>query len=123
MIEYEEARRVALGYLSELEEESRKIADLRKDLTPRERGILALPKEQDVLELALMEDATIEGDFGWVFFWAKRAYLETRDDRHALVGNAPILVSRYDGSLHHTGTAYPIDFFIDNFRRTGKTWG
>ena len=123
MIDYEEARRLALRYLSELEEESRKVADLRKDLTPRERDILGFPQEYDILELGLMEEATIEGDFGWVFFWARRAYLETRDDRYSLVGNAPILISRRDGSLHETGTAYPIDFFIDNFRRTGKTRG
>ena len=123
MIDYEEARNLALRYLSELEEESRKVADLRKDLTSREREILALPQESDVLELGLVEEATIEGDFGWVFFWTTRAYLETQDDRHSLVGNAPILISRRDGSLHMTGTAYPIDFFINNFRRTGKTHG
>ena len=123
MIDYEEARNLALRYLSELEEESRKVADLRNDLTPRERDILGLRQESDVLELGLVEEAMIEGDFGWVFFYTTRAYLETQDDRHSLVGNAPILISRHDGSLHVTGTAYPIDFFIDNFRRTGKTHG
>ncbi len=120
---YEEARRLALDYLSKIEEESRKVADLRKDLTPRDREILSLPGESDILELGLVEEATIEGDFGWVFFWTTRAYLETEDDRDALVGNAPILISRRDGSLHETGTAYPIEFFIENFKRTGNTHG
>ncbi len=123
MIDYEEARRLALQYLSGMEEDSRKVADLRKDLTPRERDILRLPQEYDILELGLVEEATIEGDFGWVFFYTTRAYLETQDDRYALVGNAPILISRRDGSLHITGTAYPIDFYINNFRRTGNTQG
>lgn len=122
-ITFEEARRLALQYLSELEEESRKVAELRKDLTPREREILGLPQESDILELGLAEEATIEGDFGWVFFWTTRAYLETEDDRYALVGNAPILISRRDGSLHETGTAYPIEVFIENFNRTGNTHG
>ena len=122
-ITYEEARRLALDYLSKLEEESRKVADLRKDMTPREREILSLPQESDVLELGLVEEATIEGDFGWVFFWTTRAYLETEDDRYALVGNAPILISRRDGSLHLTGAAYPIEVFIENFKRTGNTHG
>ncbi len=122
-ITYEEARRLALEYLSKLEEESRKVADLRKDLTPREREILGLPQESDILELGLAEEATIEGDFGWVFFWTTRAYLETEDDRYALVGNAPILISRRDGSLHETGAAYPIEVFIENFKRTGDTHG
>ncbi len=83
----------------------------------------AFPKESDILELGLVEEATIEGDFGWVFFWTTRAYLETEDDRYALVGNAPILISRRDGSLHLAGTAYPIEVFIKNFKRTGNTHG
>ncbi len=123
MIDYEEARRLALDHLSGLEEESRKIVDLRKDLTLGERGNLGLPRKDDVLEFALMEDATIEGDFGWVFFWNSRAFLGSQDDRHALGGNAPIIVSRRDGSLHSTGTARPIDFYIENFRRSGNTLG
>ena len=122
-ITYEEARRLASDYLSKLEEESRKVADLRKGMTPREREILSLPQESDVLELGLVEEATIEGDFGWVFFWTTRAYLETEDDRYALVGNAPILISRRDGSLQLTGTAYPIEVSIENFKRTGNTHG
>lgn len=122
-ITYEEARRLALQYLSELEEESRKVAELRKDLTPREREMLSLPQDSEILELGLVEEATIEGDFGWVFFWTSRAYLETEDDRYALIGNAPILISRRDGSLHETGTAYPIEVFIENFNRTGNTHG
>ena len=122
-ITYEEARRLASEYLSKLEEEAWQVADLRKRLTPREREIVSLSQESDVLELGLVEEATIEGDFGWVFFYATRAYLETGDDRYALVGNAPILVSRRDGSLHETGTAHPIEFFIENFERTGNTHG
>ncbi len=121
MITYEEARRLALDYLSKLEEESRKVAELRRDLTPRESEILILPQENDILELGLVEEATIEVEFGWVFFCAARGYLETEDDRYALVGNAPILISRRDGSLHETGAAYPIEVSIENFKRTGNT--
>ena len=54
---------------------------------------------------------------GWVFFWDAARYLETGDLRDRLGGNAPILVDRRDGSVHLTGTARPLDDYIDSYVR------
>jgi hypothetical protein len=35
------------------------------------------------LELCILEDRTIEADFGWVFFYTSKLHRETGDWRHA----------------------------------------
>ena len=123
MIDYEQARRLMLQYLADIEAGFRKVADLRKDLTPREREVLGLGREGDVLDLAIIENETIEGDFGWVFLYETKKYLESEDFGDGLLGNAPIIVSKLDGSLHETGTAESIEFYIENFKRSGDPHG
>ena len=57
--------------------------------------------------LELLASATRTTDFGWVFFYNSKKYLETGEIRFALAGNAPLIVDALDGSLHVTGTAQP----------------
>jgi len=66
-------------------------------------------------DLVLLEDKTIERSFGWVFFYDSRKFLDTHDRLHALLGNAPLIVDRRDGSVHLTGTARPIQFYIERY--------
>lgn len=66
--------------------------------------------------LAVMENLTREEDFGWVFFYTKR-FVESGDMQWALGGNAPLIVDRRTGQLHVTGTAHPIEHYIEEFRR------
>ena len=54
--------------------------------------------------VVVVEPRTIERDFGWVFSYESRKALETNDIRYALSGNGPIIVDRYDGSLHRFGS-------------------
>jgi len=69
-------------------------------------------------ELAILSEHTIETDFGWVFFWNSRKYMETDEFQYALAGNAPLIVDRRDGSIHETSTAEPIEKIIEHYRRT-----
>ena len=72
------------------------------------------------LELVLLPESTIEGAWGWMFFYDSRAHAEQGNLSAALAGNAPIIVSREDGSLHVTGTAFPPERYIENFIATGN---
>ncbi len=120
MITFEEALQLVLRHLATIEAESRGIADLRKGLTSSERKVLGFGSpEDDALKLTILEKETIEGDFGWVFFYQSKKFIESGDYAYALGGNAPLLVSRQDGKLHTTGTAHPIETYINNFRRSG----
>jgi hypothetical protein len=66
-------------------------------------------------ELVICDENTIERPFGWVFFYDSRRALETGDFRHAIAGNAPIIVNRHDGSITVTGTALPVEYYISEY--------
>jgi hypothetical protein len=53
---------------------------------------------------AVQWDATTEFNFGWIFYWNSRRFLETGDRRHALHGNTPFIVDRRNGSVYPIGT-------------------
>jgi hypothetical protein len=63
----------------------------------------------------ILDDVTIERPFGWVFFYDSAEHQRTGNFRHALAGNAPIIVNRFDGSLHLTGTARPTEEYIHDY--------
>lgn len=69
---------------------------------------------------AVQWDATTQFNFGWVFYWNSRRFLETGDGRHALHGNTPFLVDRRDGSVHPIGTGAPLQASIRAF---ADAWG
>jgi Immunity protein 35 len=74
-------------------------------------------------ELVILDESTIEKPWGWVFFHTSRKWLETKDFRYALAGNAPTLVERSTGKLLSTGTALSIESYIENYERTGNPHG
>jgi len=75
--------------------------------------------ENQNIELVILEDLTQEHDFGWVFFYNSKTYLESGDFRDTLAGNVPLIVDRKRGQIHITGTAHDIDFYIKNFKENG----
>ena len=58
-----------------------------------------------------------EHDFGWVYFYDGSMHLATGSALDAVVGNAPLIVDRADGRLYITGTAQPIEHYLQEFRR------
>jgi Immunity protein 35 len=68
-------------------------------------------------ELVVLDSHTIEKPFGWIFFYDSRRHIETGHFRDALAGNAPIVVTRADGRVHPTGTAYPLEHYLKTFDR------
>ena len=51
-------------------------------------------------EIVILDEETIEKPYGWIFFYQSRAFIETGDFSHFLVGNGPIVIERTDGSIH-----------------------
>lgn len=58
-----------------------------------------------------------EHDFGWLYFYNTKEFVKTGDFVFALGGNAPVIVGRHDGKLYATGTAKPIEHYLNDFRR------
>jgi ribosomal protein L7/L12 len=64
------------------------------------------------LDLVILDEATEEHSFGWVFFYRGRKQL--------LCGNAPLIVDRQSGSVVTTGTAMPTEYYARNYEATGN---
>lgn len=71
--------------------------------------------EADSVECVVLGDETIEKEWGWVFFYQSKAFVESGDFRDMLGGNAPIIVDRNTGSLIYTGTSYDIEHYIKEY--------
>ncbi|SDL12420.1 YrhB domain-containing protein [Nonomuraea jiangxiensis] len=77
------------------------VARLRHDV----RGYFA---EDDDFVIVEMEEYPI----GWVYYYQSSRYLRTRRMSAALMGNAPVLIDRRDGSILPTGTAHAVEHYI-----------
>ena len=73
------------------------------------------PYAEQAVELAIIDDETIEKEYGWVFFYQTKDYLQTGDIVDALAGNAPYIVNKYTGDIIETGTANPIEDYIAEY--------
>jgi Immunity protein 35 len=81
---------------------------------------LDLLKAEIGADMVVIENATIEKNLYWVFFYNSKAYLEEGNLSSALAGNSPLIVDKIDGSIHQTGTAHSIEFYLEEFERTKK---
>jgi hypothetical protein len=68
-------------------------------------------------EPAIVDEQTLEEDFGWVFFYDSKLFLETQFFSYCIAGNSPIIVNKYDGSTLATGTARPAEYYIEEYRK------
>jgi hypothetical protein len=75
------------------------------------------PPDYDMRErgdsLVIIESSTIEKDYGWIFFYNSRKYLETKKDRYLLYGGGPIVIEKEDGSIHQLGSAGGAQYQIE----------
>ena len=67
--------------------------------------------------LTLLPEETVEKEYGWVFFYSTRRYVETGDELYSLAGNAPFLVTKNSGELHVFGTARPLEDYLEEYER------
>ena len=70
------------------------------------------------IDCIILNDQTIEKEWGWVFFYQSEKYIESKDFRDMLAGNAPIIVDKSSGKLSYTGTAREIEFYINEYEKS-----
>lgn len=66
-------------------------------------------------EVVIIDSATLERSFGWVFFYQSKEYLLTGESSWQLAGNAPLIVNRHTGEVIATGTAAPTEEYISHY--------
>lgn len=67
---------------------------------------------------ALDDAFSFETELCWVFCYNSKRFVETRDPESALFGNAPIIISKLDGSLVPSGTAEPVERYVARYERS-----
>jgi hypothetical protein len=72
--------------------------------------------ERAEVEVVILDEHTREEDFGWVFFYQSAEYVKSSCTSDLLAGNAPIVVLRDSGEIHVTGTALPVDDYLEKFK-------
>jgi Immunity protein 35 len=55
----------------------------------------------------------LERKAAWVFFWNTKEYVETGDTRHALGGNAPVVVFKETAQARFLDTARSPEFYLN----------
>ncbi len=83
--------------------------------------------ESNVLALnpdcALVEGETHEYPRCFVFFYQSKKFVETGDFAEMLVGHGPVLVSREDGRVFETGSAFSVCHYVEAFEACGDPFG
>lgn len=70
-------------------------------------------------EFVINSSATVEKEFGWVFFYTPKKYAETGDRKYLVPGAGPLVVLRADGRTMFLTTSVPPQAAIEEF---DKEW-
>lgn len=89
--------------------------EYKRAIALAEMTIASMSPLPDGDTLILLLEHTIEHPVGWVFFYTSRLYNETGDFKYALGGNAPLIVDRHTSAVVPTGTARPIQAYIEEY--------
>jgi hypothetical protein len=65
--------------------------------------------------LVILDEETLQKDYGWIFFYTSHRYLETNLISHMLAGNGPIVVEKESGALTQLSTAMPLQESIRDY--------
>jgi Immunity protein 35 len=74
------------------------------------------------LEIVIVDEFTMSFEYGWVFFYQSKIFLETENPDFMLGGNAPILVDKFEGSILLTGTGKDIKEYIKIYNQFKLEW-
>jgi hypothetical protein len=70
------------------------------------------------VECVLLDEHTLEEPFGWVFFfYQSAAFVRTGEPSARLASNSPLVVFRDTGEIRPTGTAHPLEHYLEPIRR------
>lgn len=72
-------------------------------------------------KLVIQDEKTIERSFGWVFFYNSKEFVETKDPKYMIAGNAPLIVNRSDSVIQELGTAHPIEYYVDEYESASRS--
>lgn len=90
--------------------------NLSKAVQIANKKLVDLSNEMGI-ETKIIEEATIEKDYYWVFFYNSKLYLDGGNLSYALAGNSPFIVDKIKGNIYETGTAFNIEYYMEKFEK------
>ncbi|WP_315742067.1 YrhB domain-containing protein [Bradyrhizobium sp. SZCCHNR1075] len=70
----------------------------------------------------IVRPSTVTKPYGWIFFYESKEFLDNGVELARLAGNAPIIVNRNTNELRVTGTAMPLEHYLEQYERTLATF-
>lgn len=87
-----------------------------------EKAVLdLLKKTEKELGVQLLISEVMQKDFGWIFLFNTREYVETGNNSSRLAGNAPLIFDKLDGVIYITGTSDTLESYVEQYRHGIKT--
>ncbi|NQY36337.1 MAG: ribosomal protein L7/L12 [Alteromonadaceae bacterium] len=74
---------------------------------------------KDKLDCVLLSDATEEFTKCFVIYYQSSKYIETGKDEEMYVGHGGVIVSKENGDVFETGTAFAVEHYVDVFDMCG----
>jgi hypothetical protein len=84
-----------------------------KTIAERYLAFIMLNSGSDI-ELALY-DNRVKKDYGNLFVYQSKNFMETGDEQYLLGGNAPFLVEKETGRIITFGTAHPEEYYLEAY--------
>ena len=72
------------------------------------------------VECVIMDEYTMEEEFGYMFFCQSKQFVQTRHMRDMLVGGGGIIVNKHDGLVQQTGSNRPAEYFAKKYLEEWK---
>ena len=69
-------------------------------------------------ELIILNDKIIDRPEYWVIPYTSKMWHETENMTYAIVGNAPIIVNKQSGEMTETGSALPIEAYMEDYEKS-----
>jgi len=68
----------------------------------------------------VLDEKTIEKDFGWIFFYNSERFTITRNPIHRLAGNGPVFVNKITGTVEFFGSTPSLDVILEAYQKELK---
>jgi oxalate decarboxylase/phosphoglucose isomerase-like protein (cupin superfamily) len=66
-------------------------------------------------ELILIKKSEVKKEYGKIYYYNTKKFIETREFEYALLGNAPFLVEKATGKIIVFGTSQPKEYYIKEY--------
>ncbi len=68
-------------------------------------------------DLIIVDKATIEKPYGWIFSYDSRKFLDTGDFTYSILGNGPIVVDKETMEVRELGGGPYVERFISEYEK------